>query len=139
MGAVNMMALEEYNECEQRFTFLTRERDDLLQSITDTQQAIKELELITKDRFEQAFAAINTNFNHRFPNHYSGGGTAENARLTKSTAPAMPGIDIVASASGQAIAKRPAALRRRKSNDRPRAAHRHFQISAKPLLHPRRS
>src|SRR5262249_43370371 len=27
MGAVNMMALEEYNECEQRFAFLTRERD----------------------------------------------------------------------------------------------------------------
>ena len=43
MGAVNMMALEEFNECDQRFTFLTRERDDLLQSITDTQQAIKEL------------------------------------------------------------------------------------------------
>jgi len=32
MGPVNMMALEEFNECEQRFTFLTRERDDLLQS-----------------------------------------------------------------------------------------------------------
>src|SRR2546429_7174486 len=32
MGAVNMMALEEFNECEQRFTFLTRERDDLLKS-----------------------------------------------------------------------------------------------------------
>jgi len=37
MGPVNMMALEEFNECEQRFTFLTRERDDLLKSITDTQ------------------------------------------------------------------------------------------------------
>ncbi len=37
MGAVNMMALEEFNECDQRFAFLTRERDDLLQSIQDTQ------------------------------------------------------------------------------------------------------
>jgi len=36
MGAVNMMALEEFNECEERFTFLTRERDDLLKSIADT-------------------------------------------------------------------------------------------------------
>ena len=44
MGAVNMMALEEFNECDQRFTFLTRERDDLLQSIADTQQAIAELD-----------------------------------------------------------------------------------------------
>ena len=32
MGAVNMMALEEFNECEQGFAFLTRERDDLLQT-----------------------------------------------------------------------------------------------------------
>src|SRR5260370_10159975 len=66
MGAVNMMALEEYNECEQRFSFLTRERDDLLQSITDTQQAIKELDLITKKRFDQAVGAINTNFTTAF-------------------------------------------------------------------------
>ncbi len=65
MGAVNMMALEEFNECEQRFTFLTRERDDLLQSIADTQQAIKELDLITRERFEQAFASINSNFTTR--------------------------------------------------------------------------
>ncbi len=81
MGAVNMMALEEFNECEQRFTFLTRERDDLLQSITDTQQAIKELDLITKDRFEQAFAAINSNFTTAFHTIF-GGGTAE-MRLTE--------------------------------------------------------
>lgn len=78
MGAVNMMALEEFNECEQRFTFLTRERDDLLQSITDTQQAIKELDLITKDRFEQAFAAINSNFTTAFQTIF-GGGTSGNA------------------------------------------------------------
>ena len=48
MGAVNMMALEEFNESEQRFEFLTRERDDLLQSIADTQQAITELDLVTR-------------------------------------------------------------------------------------------
>ena len=64
MGAVNMMALEEFNECEQRFTFLTRERDDLLQSIADTQQAIAELDQISKDKFEQAFNAVNANSNN---------------------------------------------------------------------------
>ena len=65
-----MMALEEYNECEQRFTFLTRERDDLLQSIADTQQAIKELDVITKEKFEQAFASINAQFLHRLSHHF---------------------------------------------------------------------
>ena len=101
MGAVNMMALEEYNECEQRFTFLTRERDDLLQSITDTQQAIKELDLITKERFEQAFAAVNTNFTTAFHTIF-GGGTAE-MRLTEADSSGDAGIDIVASPPGKRL------------------------------------
>ncbi|HEX8871109.1 MAG TPA: AAA family ATPase, partial [Candidatus Acidoferrum sp.] len=95
MGAVNMMALEEFNECEQRFTFLTRERDDLLQSIADTQQAIKELDLITRDKFEQAFASINSNFTSAFHTIF-GGGTAE-MRLTEPDSSGDAGIDIVAS------------------------------------------
>ncbi len=101
MGAVNMMALEEFNECEQRFTFLSRERDDLLQSITDTQQAIKELDLITKDRFEQAFAAINANFSAAFHTIF-GGGMAE-MRLTEADSSGDAGIDIVASPPGKRL------------------------------------
>ncbi len=101
MGAVNMMALEEFNECDQRFTFLTRERDDLLQSITDTQQAIKELDLITKDRFEQAFVAINANFTTAFQTIF-GGGTAE-MRLTEADSSGDAGIDIVASPPGKRL------------------------------------
>ena len=101
MGAVNMMALEEYNECEQRFTFLTRERDDLLQSIADTQQAIKELDEITKERFEQAFASINANFTTAFHTIF-GGGTAE-MRLTEPDSSGEAGIDIVASPPGKRL------------------------------------
>ncbi|HEY1481880.1 MAG TPA: hypothetical protein VGF19_04070, partial [Candidatus Acidoferrum sp.] len=101
MGAVNMMALEEFNECEQRFTFLTRERDDLLQSIADTQQAIKELDIITKERFEQAFTAINTNFTTAFQTIF-GGGTAE-MRLTEVDSSGDAGIDIVASPPGKRL------------------------------------
>jgi len=101
MGAVNMMALEEFNECEQRFTFLTRERDDLLQSIADTQQAIKELDQITRDKFEQAFASINSNFTTAFHTIF-GGGTAE-MRLTEPDSSGDAGIDIVASPPGKRL------------------------------------
>ena len=101
MGAVNMMALEEYNECEQRFGFLTRERDDLLQSIADMQQAIKELDLITEERFEQAFASINANFTTAFHTIF-GGGTAE-MRLTEPDSSGDAGIDIVASPPGKRL------------------------------------
>jgi chromosome segregation protein len=101
MGAVNMMALEEYNECEQRFTFLTRERDDLLQSIADTQQAIAELDLVSREKFEAAFNAINHNFSDAFHTIF-GGGTAE-MRLTEPDSSGDAGIDVVASPPGKRL------------------------------------
>jgi chromosome segregation protein len=99
MGPVNMMALEEFNECEQRFTFLTRERDDLLQSIADTQQAIAELDLVSREKFEQAFNAINHNFSEAFHTIF-GGGMAE-MRLTELDSSGDAGIDVVASPPGK--------------------------------------
>jgi chromosome segregation protein len=101
MGAVNMMALEEFNETEQRFAFLTRERDDLLQSIADTQQAIVELDLVTREKFEQAFHAINTNFSTAFHTIF-GGGHAE-MRLTEVDSSGDAGIDVVASPPGKRL------------------------------------
>jgi chromosome segregation protein len=99
MGPVNMMALEEFNECDQRFTFLTRERDDLLQSIADTQQAIAELDLATREKFEHAFQAINKSFSEAFTTIF-GGGVAE-MRLTEVDSSGDAGIDIVASPPGK--------------------------------------
>ena len=99
MGPVNMMALEEYNECEQRFTFLTRELDDLLQSIADTQQAITELDQVSREKFEQAFNAVNANFSEAFHTIF-GGGMAE-MRLTELDSSGDAGIDIVASPPGK--------------------------------------
>ncbi len=101
MGAVNMMALEEFNECEQRFTFLTRERDDLLQSIADTQQAITELDFVSREKFEAAFNAINHNFSEAFHTIF-GGGTAE-MRLTEPDSSGDAGIDVVASPPGKRL------------------------------------
>jgi chromosome segregation protein len=101
MGAVNMMALEEFNECEQRFTFLTRERDDLLKSIADTQQVIVELDQATKEKFEHAFHAINKSFSDAFHAIF-GGGMAE-MRLTEPDSSGDAGIDIVASPPGKRL------------------------------------
>lgn len=101
MGPVNMMALEEFNECEQRFSFLTRERDDLLQSITDTQQAISELDLVSRERFEAAFMAINQNFAETFRVLF-GGGTGE-MRLTEPDSSGDAGIDVIAQPPGKRL------------------------------------
>jgi len=101
MGPVNMMALEEYNECEQRFEFLGRERDDLLQSIADTQQAITELDQVCKQKFEEAFAFINRHFATAFHTLF-GGGTGE-MRLSEPDSSGEPGIDVVAQPPGKRL------------------------------------
>jgi chromosome segregation protein len=101
MGPINMMALEEYNECEQRFDFLTRERADLLQSITDTQQAITELDQVCKQKFEEAFSIINQNFATAFHTLF-GGGTGE-MRLSEPDSSGEPGIDVVAQPPGKRL------------------------------------
>ncbi len=101
MGPINMMALEEFNECEQRFEFLGRERTDLLQSITDTQQAIAELDLVCKQKFEEAFEVINRNFATAFHTLF-GGGTGE-MRLSEPDSSGEPGIDVVVQPPGKRL------------------------------------
>ncbi len=101
MGPINMMALEEYNECEQRFDFLGRERADLLQSITDTQQAIAELDEVCKQKFEEAFTIINQQFATAFHTLF-GGGTGE-MRLSEPDSSGEPGIDVVAQPPGKRL------------------------------------
>ncbi len=101
MGPVNMMALEEYNECEQRFGFLERERADLLQSITDTQQTITELDQVSRQKFEEAFAIINTHFAGAFQTLF-GGGTGQ-MRLSEPDSAGEAGIDIAAQPPGKRL------------------------------------
>lgn len=101
MGPVNMLALEEYNECEQRFGFLGREREDLLQSIADTQQAIVELDQVSRQKFEEAFSVINAHFAMAFQTLF-GGGTGQ-MRLSEADSSGETGIDIAAQPPGKRL------------------------------------
>jgi chromosome segregation protein len=101
IGPVNMMALEEYQECEQRDTFLRREHADLVEAIQNTQQTISELELISRQKFEEAFTAINTNFAAAFTTLF-GGGHGE-MRLTEPDSSGDAGIDVVAQPPGKRL------------------------------------
>jgi len=101
MGPVNMMALEEYQEARQRHEFLDTQRKDLLDSIANTQNAIKEIETVSRQKFEEAFTAINENFAKTF-NKLFGGGQAF-MRLTDLENTAESGIDVVASPPGKKL------------------------------------
>jgi chromosome segregation protein len=73
LGPVNMMAIEQFDELEGRHGFLTTQRRDLVESIASTGEAIKRIDETTKERFREAFAAINANFQETFGTLFGGG------------------------------------------------------------------
>jgi chromosome segregation protein len=101
LGPVNSQALEEYEEAQQRQDFLNAQRQDLLDSIRDTEKAIHELDTESRKRFSEAFHIINKNFGEMFKTLF-GGGAAE-MRLTDEDNIAESGIEIVASPPGKRL------------------------------------
>jgi len=101
LGPVNPQALEEYHEAQQRYEFLNTQRQDLLDSIRDTEKAIQELDTESRRRFKEAFEGINAHFKEMFQTLF-GGGQGE-MRLTDESNLAESGIDIMASPPGKRL------------------------------------
>ncbi|HKE27749.1 MAG TPA: chromosome segregation protein SMC [Bryobacteraceae bacterium] len=101
LGAVNAAAMEEFIEAQQRQEFLSVQRQDLIDSIRDTEKAIQEIDQVSRQKFSEAFEAINNNFRSIFQTLF-GGGTGE-MRLTDQENLAESGIDIVCSPPGKRL------------------------------------
>ena len=100
LGPVNMMALEELQEAEERLNFLDTQRQDLLASIEDTAQAIREIDQVSRQQFLEAFKAINLYFAESFRVLF-GGGIGEMRLADESDADS--GIDVVAQPPGKRL------------------------------------
>ncbi len=101
MGPVNMMALEEYKETAERHGFLETQRKDLISSIENTTATIKEIDQISRQKFEEAFHKINENFQATFKKLFGGGQGF--MKLTDEENSAESGIDVVASPPGKRL------------------------------------
>jgi chromosome segregation protein len=101
LGPVNAAAMEEYQEAQQRHDFLTAQRQDLIDSIRDTEKAIQEIDQVSRQKFGEAFEAINRNFRGIFQTLF-GGGTGE-MRLTDQDNLAESGIEIICSPPGKRL------------------------------------
>ncbi|HEX9368934.1 MAG TPA: chromosome segregation protein SMC [Vicinamibacterales bacterium] len=101
MGAVNMMAIDQFDDLESRHTFLTAQRKDLVDSIAATNDAIRKIDKTTRERFQEAFTIINENFEGTFTTLF-GGGKAGLVLLDESDA-LESGIDIIASPPGKRL------------------------------------
>jgi chromosome segregation protein len=101
LGPVNMMAIQQFTELDERRTFLTTQRQDLIDSIAQTNEAIKKIDETTHVRFREAFTAINTNFQGTFQTLFGGGKAG--ITLLDDSDPLESGIDIVASPPGKRL------------------------------------
>ncbi|MEO8361302.1 MAG: chromosome segregation protein SMC, partial [Vicinamibacteria bacterium] len=101
IGPVNPLAVQEAQENEERFVFMTSQRQDLLDSIKELEDAIKQIDTESRSRFEEAFHIINANFQETFKQLF-GGGMAGLA-LVDNDDILEAGIDIMAMPPGKKL------------------------------------
>ena len=100
-GAINMRALEDYQEQEQRYQFLNGQRLDIEKSISDIQTAIAEINQRSTEQFREAYVAIRQNFQEVFQTLFGGGQC--DLRLLDENDVLESGIDITAQPPGKKL------------------------------------
>ena len=101
IGPVNLVAIEEYEETEQRYTFLTTQFDDLVKAKQELVEVINKINGETKTMFLETFEKIRDNFRLMFVELF-GGGKADIV-LVEGEDPLEAGIDIMARPPGKQL------------------------------------
>lgn len=73
LGSINVDAIEEYLAVEERFKFLTEQKNDLEKSKADLNGIISSMEELMQEHFEKQFAEINKSFGEVFKELFGGG------------------------------------------------------------------
>jgi len=99
--SVNLMAEEEYQIQKERYEFLTKQRDDLRDSIDTTKEAIRKIDQESKTQFLKALHEVNRNFKDVFAILFEGG-HAE-LKLVDPSLPLESGVEIIAQPPGKKV------------------------------------
>jgi chromosome segregation protein len=73
IGPVNLVAIEEYEETEQRYQFLTKQNDDLVSARVQLLEVINRINMQTRQMFTETFEKIRENFRTMFTEVFGGG------------------------------------------------------------------
>jgi len=103
MGEINLTAIEESEELQKRFDFLTTQRSDLESAIAQLETAIEKINKASRKRFRETFDAVNAEFQAIYPRLF-GGGHAHLA-LTDESDMLETGIEIVANPPGKKVSQ----------------------------------
>ena len=101
IGPVNLVAIEEYEETEQRYQFLTKQSDDLVQAKVQLLEVINRINTQTQEMFKTTFEQIRQNFRVMFTEVF-GGGKADLILVDENDV-LESGIDIVARPPGKQL------------------------------------
>ena len=101
MGSVNLEALEELDELEERFVFQQAQRDDLTKSAANLRQIIDDINRTSREKFLETFKDVQAHFSELFRKCF-GGGKAE-LLLEEGVDVLESGIEIVARPPGKKI------------------------------------
>ncbi|HKH48340.1 MAG TPA: chromosome segregation protein SMC [Thermoanaerobaculia bacterium] len=101
LGPVNILAVQEHDEQETRFNFLTEQRADVASSVDSLRKTIKEINEASAERFAATFKEVNQAFGETFARLFRGG-EAE-MRLLDDEDPLESGIEILARPPGKRL------------------------------------
>ena len=101
MGPVNLVAIEEHAEHEERYAFLMKEQQDLLSAKQQLLEMIKTINNTTTELFEKTFNQVNAEFQEMFKQLF-GGGSAKLV-LTDEEDVLEAGIEIIARPPGKKL------------------------------------
>lgn len=101
MGPVNLEAVQEYDELEERYRFLETQNNDLTSSRRELLDVIAQINSTTKKLFAETFAQVRTNFREMFAEMF-GGGRADLSLMDESD-PLNCGIEITAKPPGKQL------------------------------------
>lgn len=73
MGPVNVSAIEDYSKTRERYNFMMKQRNDLVESEEKLNRIIREMLSVMKKQFMEEFERINRNFNEVFRELFDGG------------------------------------------------------------------
>ncbi|MCP4849483.1 MAG: chromosome segregation protein SMC [Verrucomicrobiaceae bacterium] len=100
MGPVNLEAIEEFEALQERYDFLTKEHEDLINSKDHLHKVISKINRETRTRFADTFEQVRKNFREVFKELFGEQGKA-NLVLLDETDPLESGIDIIAKPPGK--------------------------------------
>ncbi len=103
MGEINLTAIEESEELQARFDFLTTQRADLESAISQLEMAIEKINRASRKRFRETFDAVNDKFKEVFPRMFGGGHA--HLSLTDDGDLLETGIEIIANPPGKKISQ----------------------------------